>query len=183
MTPWLLGTLVLLDTALCGFRAAAGRNPRIYLSKYYQRSIVRGAVGGLVLIAAFLGAGLALRASLGESVWLDLMSTAERMLHVYGVYATLVLLALTLYIGGSMDLSVLASVLILGPFTMIRPFVIIAGAAYALIGTAHPVVVLFAVSAASVMAGFEALLALGRPPWLGVMPEPDQEGTAPTAQT
>lgn len=170
MTLGLLATLVLLDGTLCGFRAAAGRNARIFLFPYYVASLRRGALVSAATVLVFLGAGLAVRATLGAPAWDSLLATADVLVKVYGVYATLVLMALLLYLSGSFDLGVLASVLVLGPFTLIRPYVIVGGALAAAWWVGTPVAAAFALVAAAVMSGFERLLSLGRPPWGDTLP-------------
>lgn len=105
-----------------------------------------------------------------------LVVTAERLVLVYGVYATLVVVALGLYLSGSFDFGVLASVLVLGPFTLIRPWVILAGAAWAAWQADTVAAAGMALAAGAVMARFEALLDLGHPPWRGL------EGDLPGAR-
>lgn len=170
MTPWLLAVLVMVDGTLCGFRAAAGRNPRIRLRDYYAASMRRGALVSVFVVLAFLGVALAMRSHSPEA-WSALLVGAHAMVVVYGVFATLVLSALALYLVGSFDFAVLASVLVLGPFTLIRPIVIIGGAVFAAWSSQHLGAASFCLSAGAVMVSFERLLALGSPPWRGLLPE------------
>ena len=164
----LLGTLAFIDGTLCGFRAAAGRNPRIFLWGYYGTSMRRGALVSLGAIAVFLALGLVLRALGGEATWGSLENAAGKLVLVYGVYATLVLTALGLYLSGSFDFGVLASVLVLGPFTLIRPWVIFAGAVWVAATADTLAAAAMSVGAGLVMANFERILTLGRPPWRGL---------------
>lgn len=168
MTLLALGVLAFIDGTLCGFRAAAGRNPRIFLWSYYGRSMRRGALFSLFTIAAFLAVGLGLRAFGGEAAWLSLLSAAEKLVMVYGVFATLVLGALGLYLSSSFDLGVLASVIVLGPFTLFRPIVILAGAAWVAATSDSIAASMMGLAAALVMANFERILTLGQPPWRGL---------------
>lgn len=168
MTLVLLGVLAFIDGTLCGFRAAAGRNPRIFLWGYYGVSMRRGAVFALVTIAVFLGLGLALRTLGGEPVWASLLAAADKLVMIYGVFATLVLGALALYLSASFDFGVLASVIVLGPFTLIRPLVILAGAAWTAATSDTYAAAGVSLAAALVMANFERILSLGRPPWRGL---------------
>ena len=170
----LLGTLVFIDGTLCGFRAAAGRNPRIFLWGYYGASMRRGAVCSVLTISAFLAAGLCVRAFGGEPAWTSLGEAAEKLVLVYGMFATLVLTSLGLYLSSSFDFGVLASVLVLGPFTLIRPLVIIAGALWAAATSATVSAAVLTVCGAMVMVLFERLMGLGRPPWRGL--EGDRPG-------
>lgn len=168
MTLVLLGVLVLVDGALCGFRAAAGRNPRLFLGGYYATSMLRGARAAVLIIGAFFVASLALRAGGGDALWASLVATAAQLVLVYGVFATLVIAALALYLVGSFDLGVLASVLVLGPFTLARPLVIVAGALWAASTSTTVAAGALSVLAGLVMANFERLLELGAPPWRGL---------------
>jgi len=169
-----LGILVVIDGALCGFRAAAGRNPRIFLGRYYRRSMRRGAWLALVVIALFLAVGLGLRAAGGDGTWASLLAAASRLVRFYGLFASVVVLALGLYLLGHFDLGVLASVLVLGPLTSIRPLVIVAGAGWAAARADTLAATLMSLSAGLVMATFERLLALGHPPWRGLEGDPQR---------
>jgi hypothetical protein len=176
VTLVLLGVLAFIDGTLCGFRASAGRNPRIFLWGYYGLSMRRGALFALVAIALFLSVGLALRALGGEPTWSALLEAAQKLVLVYSVFAALVVAALGLYLVGSFDLGVLASVLVLGPFTLIRPLVIYAGALWAAASSDSLPAAAMSLAAAAVMANFERLLALGRPPWRGLEADPSGRG-------
>lgn len=169
MSPWLLGLLVFVDGTLCGFRAAAGRNPRLFLRDYYAASLKRGAVLSVLVIATFLAGAMVLRSTSPEA-WSALLLAADTMVLVYGVYAVVVLGALGLYLVGHFDFGVLATVLVLGPFTLVRPLVILGGAIWACVEGPQPLSVAFCLGAAAVMIGFERLLALGSPPWRGLLP-------------
>ena len=165
MTLVLLGVLAFIDGTLCGFRAAAGRNPRIFLWRYYGASMRRGALGALFTIGLFLVIGLCLP---GEETWGSLVVAANKLVMVYGVFATLVLAALGLYLSSSFDLGVLASVIVLGPFTLARPLVILGGAAWAASTSDSFAAAALSLAAALVMSNFEWILSLGRPPWRGL---------------
>ena len=121
--------LAVLDGAFAGFRSSAGRTGLISHRQSDCRAAARGASGGRapragdrrvcadVLIhparlAGYVGAGTA-------------------MLAVYGPYALVVLVALACYTTLSWRLRYLASALILGPLTLLRPAVAILGAALA----------------------------------------------------
>jgi hypothetical protein len=167
----LLGLLVLVDGLFCGFRAAAGRNPRIHLWGYYRKSILRGGMGSLGVIALFLAVAAAGASFLGEPLWSELEHAAHAMVRIYGIFATTVLAAIALYLTASFDLAVLASVLVLGPFTLIRPWVIGAGALWVAAQAGPGLTALLALAAGAVMARFEQLLSLGRPPWRDALPK------------
>lgn len=175
MTPVLLATLAFVDGTLCGFRAAAGRNPRIHLWPYYRASMRRGALVSLASLVVFSSLALGVRLAGGDAQWSALLATADQLVIVYGAYATVTLAALALYLVGSFDFGVLASVLVLGPFTLIRPWVIGAGAAWAVWSAPDAVSAAFALSSAALMMNFERVLELGQPPWRGL--EGDRRAT------
>lgn len=151
----LLGSLAVVDAGFCGFRDAAGRDRRIEKRPYYLRAVRRGMALGAAMLLPF-GAAIALVAD--GVLWPDLLSVAARMVLVYGAYATVVVSALALYKVASGDLRTLATVAVLGPFTLIRPLVICAGGVWGAIGAAHPTSALIACLAAAAMIGFEFAL-------------------------
>jgi hypothetical protein len=80
------------------------------------------------------------------------------MIYVYGVYATLALSAFIPYFIAPLDYRVLASVAIFGPLTLVRPLVIVGGAAWAWVLVADtPTRICVAVAALS-MVMFEPVL-------------------------
>jgi hypothetical protein len=162
-----LAALAFIDGTLCGFRAAAGRNPRIFLRRYYLRAMTRGAIAVTVWLAIVLAVALSLRA-VDATVWPAFAACATTMGWCYGAFATIVVLALALYASGNFDLGVLASVLALGPLTLIRPLVIGVGAGWAAIHADHLAAAGLAVVTGLVMANFERVLDLGHPPWRGL---------------
>jgi hypothetical protein len=164
--PALLVALALVDAMFCGFRDAAGRRLLIDKAGYYRRAVVRGLVAGLIVIAS-LGAVAALL--IGTAVdptglYSTMCGAGASMVWVYGSYATLVFLALGGYLIPDEDVSTLATVTILGPFTMLRPWVIWAGAAAAIVAAREVRTAVLAVAAATVMSGLEPALGRG---WRG----------------
>jgi uncharacterized membrane protein YesL len=129
VTPVLLALLAVVDAAFAGFRAAAGRNARIFKRDYYRKSLLRGALAGLLLVV-LLGIltllVLALSADAAQQ-YAELLVVGERMLWVFVPYAVLVLTALVVYAVFDYDVRALATVAILGPFTLARPWVIALG--------------------------------------------------------
>jgi hypothetical protein len=132
MTLVALYLLATLDGALCGFRAFAGRSALIYKRMYYTRAMARGAVAAQ--IASFLSLFVLLltvavsqhRAALRA----DLESAAGRMLWVFLPYSAAVLINIALRALPSIDIRASTSVMVLGPLTGLRPFVMIAGVLY-----------------------------------------------------
>jgi hypothetical protein len=129
--PLAFFALSVTDAAFAGFRDAAGRDARIFKAELFRRAIRRGILGGIAVSLA--GAGLAAAvAVLGR--YGELMEAGRWMLLPLGVYATLVLAAMGVWATAEADLRTLASVVVLGPFTLVRPWVI---AAAAVLGALH----------------------------------------------
>lgn len=167
--PILLATLALVDAGFSGFRDAAGRNPRIRKQGYFRRAVRRGLRCGVVScggVAALVVVLLA-RASAPAEVFLAMSQAAESLVWAFGVYATLVLLALGVWLAAEPDLRVLASVIILGPFTLIRPWWIAATCAWVAASAASVEVVIAASGAAVGQLLIEPWLARG---WRAGMP-------------
>ncbi len=155
----LLGSLAIVDAGFCGFRDAAGKDRRIEKRAYYRRAIARGMLLGLAMAVVFF---IAIALIADVELWPDLWAVAARMVAVYGAYATLVLVALGVYELASGDLRALATVAVLGPFTLIRPLVIAAGAAWGAIGANHATTAIIACLAGSAMICFESALGMAR---------------------
>jgi hypothetical protein len=168
MVPLLLAVLAFIDGTLCGFRAAAGRNPRIFTWTYYRAAMGRGAKLSAVTLAAFSAACAALVLLGPEGTWPSMLETATVLVRVFGVFATLTLVALGLYLVGNFDFGVLATVLVLGPFTLLRPWTIVLGALYAAATASTNIAAALALAAGAVMWNFERLLDVGAPPWRGL---------------
>ncbi len=152
----LLGLLAVLDAGFCGFRDAAGRDRRIDKAPYYRAAVRRGMALGLGLLAiAFVPIALI-------GTWPDLFHVAGRMVQVYGAYALLVVAALGVYLVLEGDARTLATVAILGPFTLLRPLVIAAGGVWGAVEAEHGTTAVVACAAATAMITFEPLLTASR---------------------
>jgi hypothetical protein len=132
MTLALLYLLATIDGALCGIRVAGGRSPLIHKRMFYARWLLRGV---LAAQAASFVALVALVAAIGLSAHrlelrADLESAAARMVWVFVPYAIIVLANLALRLVPSTDIRSATSVMVLGPLTGARPFVMIAGVLY-----------------------------------------------------
>jgi hypothetical protein len=123
----LLLLLAVADGAFAGFRSSAGRTGLIR----HRRSDYRAAMRGAGLAGALLAPVLAVMCA--EAVrparLEDLARAGTAMLAIYGPSALVVLIALGGYTVLSWRLRYLASALVLGPFTLLRPAVAILGAA------------------------------------------------------
>jgi hypothetical protein len=129
LSLWALATI---DAALAGYREAAGRSALIDKRAYYRRAMLRGALFGQVVIGmvgAAVAASLLLSAE-PRGLLEGLREIGSRMLIVYVPYAVVILSAFAVRAAPSVDLRSITSVLIFGPFTLLRPLVIVAGVAW-----------------------------------------------------
>jgi hypothetical protein len=124
----MLLVLALLDGSFAGFRASVGRNGLINHRQSDRQAARRGAgLLGVLLVPAVAAAGADL---VVHPAHLGLYARAGKaMLEIYGPYALLVLIALACYTALNWRYKYLASALILGPFTLIRPVIAILGGA------------------------------------------------------
>ena len=121
-------TLALLDGSFAGFRSSAGRTGLINHRRSDRQAAWRGAGLVCVLLAPVIAAVCA-DAFVHPGHRDDYTRAGIAMLAVYSPYALLVLIALACYATLNWRLKYLASVLILGPFTLLRPGIAIVGAA------------------------------------------------------
>lgn len=138
MIPVALTLLALLDAAFCGFRAAAGRNALIAKRGYYARAIGIGALAGAGLVTLLAATTLALYFSTSDSpaFYAELLIIGARLLWPFGIYAALVLVALVVYGTTRAEIQTFATVAILGPFTLVRPWLVVFATAF---GVSAPV--------------------------------------------
>ena len=129
MTALLLWALATVDAAFTGYREAAGRSALIHKGVYYRRAMIRGAVFGQVAVGVVgVAAAVALAVSPEPRTLVsELQIAGSRMLTVYVPYALIILMAFAVRAAPSVDLRSITSVLIFGPFTLIRPVVVVAG--------------------------------------------------------
>lgn len=131
MTAALAATLfilAILDGSFAGFRSSAGRTGLISHRQSDHQAARRGAGLACILLAPTITVVCA--DTFAHPARLDDYTRAgTAMLAVYGPYALLVLIALACYAALNWRLKYLASALILGPFTLLRPGVAILGAA------------------------------------------------------
>lgn len=127
-----LYVLASLDASLAGYRDAWGRDARIFKGAYYRAAVVRGVLLGQ--LAAALGAGAFAAAYLGSAdrpATLAAFSTAAwRMVLIYVPFAAVLFASMLLRLVPSVDVRSTTSVVVFGPLTLLRPLVILAGAAY-----------------------------------------------------
>lgn len=116
----------IIDLAFCGYRAAAGRNARIEKTRYYARALAIGGGTGALIALVLLIVTLSVDAI--HPVYGELTTIGARFLVVIASYAVLVGAALAAYVLARHEVRTLATVAILGPFTLGRPVVIVGAA-------------------------------------------------------
>ena len=159
-TVILLYLLATVDGALIGYRLAAGQSALVDKGGYFVRSMVRGVllVQPVIALAAFMAILLLLVASDPGRLTQELVAMGQRMLEVYVPYAILVLGALALRTIPSVGVRVATSVIVLGPATAARPYVVIAGVLWAGLASLRPEIWLAATLLACLMLAIEPLL-------------------------
>ncbi len=157
IAAWMV-LFAVLDGAFAGFRGAAPCNARIRKRRYYARALSFGALAAfaLCLVLAALTAILLAASPTPAADYATLVAVGGRMLSVFSVYAVCVALALLGYLLGGADLRVLSTVSILGPFTLIRPWMVLAAVVYGLRGQTNGTVITLTLASAG------AVLLLGR---------------------
>ena len=154
---WLLATV---DAAFIGYRDAAGRSALIDKRHYYRRALVRGALVGqiAVAIAGIVAAGMLFTTPQPARLFDTFDRVATRMLMVYIPYA--LILTATFFVRAipSVDIRSITSVLVFGPFTLIRPLVVLAGAIWGLLVAPTAGVTLLMALIVSLMLGLEYAL-------------------------
>ncbi|MFI1399515.1 hypothetical protein [Streptomyces sp. NPDC020681] len=150
MNALLLLALALTEAAFAGFRASAGRDGRIRKNAANAVAAKRGiavAAPALALTAA-LACVLLLTAGSPTDRYAELDAAARRMLLVLVPYATAVVVSLACYLWAPFRASTLATVVGLGPLTLLRPVVVLAAAAAAAWDSLPAAVVAVAAAAA-----------------------------------
>ncbi|MYS46672.1 hypothetical protein GTY23_36930 [Streptomyces sp. SID5998] len=129
MTPAIpLVLLGLTDAAFSGFRAYAGTDARLRKQRAVARAALRGlAVGAVLLLAPTLTAVLLLLTARDPARIYGLLSAGGLgYLLPLAVYAVAVLLSLAAYFALPFRGSTLATVVGLGPLTLLRPLAVAA---------------------------------------------------------
>ena len=129
MIAFALWALATIDAALAGYRDAAGRSALIDKRAYYRRAMLRGALYGqaAVFVVGVVSIVMLLLSPDPRGMFRGLAAVGSRMLIVYVPYALVIGSAFAVRAAPSVDLRSITSVLIFGPFTLIRPVVVVAG--------------------------------------------------------
>jgi len=163
--PVLLWLLATLDCAFAGYREAAGRNALIKKRGYYRRALVRGALWAQLAVAITGVAILIWRALSNQPDLLtrDLEKVGAGMLTIYVPYTVIILVAFLIRALPSVDLRSITSTVIFGPFTLIRPFVSLAGVLWGIHAAPGPASVTLGFLVLVLMLGTERALGQIRP--------------------
>lgn len=156
-----LAVLVLFDLMLAGFRSAAGREGTIAKDAYFRAAIARGAWFAVAIVGVHVAlvALLVVTAPSHGATWHELVASGTVATYVVGGFATVTLLALLLWLSPVVEHRLLATILVLGPLTLVRPFVIIGALVAACVVTREPRVWIVGASAAICMLAMERVLA------------------------
>ncbi|GAA5164911.1 hypothetical protein GCM10023321_54200 [Pseudonocardia eucalypti] len=123
--------LALCDGAFSGFRSGAGRTGLIRQRAWDVRAQLRGLAVVSVLLLPALGCVVSDLWHGGAARWSMWAGAGTWMLAIYLPYGVMVLLALAAYATLPWRLRFWATAVILGPFTLARPWVAVAGGALA----------------------------------------------------
>jgi hypothetical protein len=123
--PALLVALALLDGALLGFRAAAGRIGLIDKQSHYRRAAGLGLGYAALVAAGGVALALGLRTVGGPPVWNDLVAAGAVTVRMLLIFAGVIVVSLLVWMVPHVELRTLATVVILGPGTLLRPAVVV----------------------------------------------------------
>ncbi len=160
MTILLLWLLATVDSAFIGYRDAAGRSALIEKRDYFRRAMIRGALLGqlAVAIVGVVVVVMLLLSPQPAALFASVEKVAARMLIVYVPYALILMLTLAVRATPSVDIRSITSVLIFGPFTLVRPLVVLAGAIYGLLAEPTPGILFLILLILALMLGMEPAL-------------------------
>ena len=154
---WLLATV---DSAFIGYREAAGRNALIKKGSYFRRALIRGALFGqlaVLIVGMFTAITLASATDPG-ALFAKFETVGARMLTVYVPYAIIILITFCIRAVPSVDIRSITSVLIFGPFTFIRPLVVLAGAVWGVVAAPGAITIAVTLLIVTLMLGLEYAL-------------------------
>jgi hypothetical protein len=145
----------LLDAMFAGFRASCGRTGLVDHGPEDMVALRRGLSLGLPLIAPIALAVVA--DSVENNRTRTYVRAGRAMLEIYVPYGLVVLLALAAYGTLHWRRSFIASAILLGPLTLVRPLVAIGGAVAAVLATRDVRVAVIAFAAVAVVLAVEPL--------------------------
>lgn len=154
---WLLATV---DSAFIGYREAAGRNALIDKRAYFRHALIRGALFGQLAVLIVGVTTVIVLISVRDAGFLfsDLELIGARMLMVYVPYAVILLITFCVRAIPSVDIRSITSVLIFGPFTFIRPLVVLVGAVWGVVAAPGAITIALTVLIVTLMLGLGSFL-------------------------
>lgn len=160
MIPLFLWLLATIDSAFIGYREAAGRNALIDKRAYFRHALIRGALVGqvAVLIVGVITVVLLASSTDAGALFSNLEMVGARMLMVYVPYALILLSTFLVRAVPSVDIKSITSVLIFGPFTFIRPIVVLAGAVWGVVAAPGAITIALTVLIVCLMLGLGGTL-------------------------
>jgi L-asparagine transporter-like permease len=160
MTIFLLWLLATVDSTFIGYREAAGRSALIEKSAYFRRAMMRGLIAGQIAVAivGVVAAGMLATTPQPARLFDTLDLVAVRMLMIYVPYALIITITFLVRAIPSVDIRSITSVLVFGPFTLIRPLVVLAGAIWGLLAAPTAPVLLLLILIVVLMLGMEYVL-------------------------
>jgi hypothetical protein len=154
---WLLATV---DSAFIGYREAAGRNALIDKRAYFRHALIRGTLFGQLAVLIVGVTTVIVLISVRDAGFLfsDLELIGARMLMVYVPYAVILLITFCVRAIPSVDIRSITSVLIFGPFTFIRPLVVLVGAVWGVLAAPSAITIALTVLIVTLMLGLGSFL-------------------------
>ena len=152
--------LALTDGAFSGYRAAAGRDARLFKRGFYGQAMGRGAMYalGASALAGLAAGGLLALARDPANLLAALTRAGICLLEVYLPYAAVTVAAFAVRSVPSVDIRSAASALLFGPLDLLRPVVAVAGVLWAAGSTRRPEVLALGVLVLTLMLSCEGLL-------------------------
>ena len=128
MSPELVAgvwALVTLDCTLLGYRLAMGRSALLDKRRYHLRASLRAGLAGQIPLIAVIVLAVLFAHSGGSAVTTAFDEAMRRFIVVGGSYAALILGTWALCAFRSVTVGTVASVLVFGPLTLLRPVVVV----------------------------------------------------------
>jgi len=156
----LLWLLAMVDAGFIGYREAAGRNALIDKREYYRKALLRGIIFGqtAVMIVGVVVAVILTVSNDPRFLLEEFEKVGRRMLTVFIPYAVILFIAFAVRLMPSVDLRSITSVLIFGPFTLLRPFVVLGGVIYGLYYASSPATFFICLVIISLMLRLESII-------------------------
>ena len=160
MIPVFLWLLATIDSAFIGYREAAGRNALIDKRAYFRHALIRGALFGQLAVLIVGVTTVIVLISVRDAGFLfsDLELIGARMLMVCVPYAVILLITFCVRAIPSVDIRSITSVLIFGPFTFIRPLVVLVGAVWGVLAAPGAITIALTVLIVTLMLGLGSFL-------------------------